>query len=487
MISRAAIDQRVREWGLRHGVVEKDYVLGWLLWGIGRHPALGQTWIFKGGTCLKKCYIETYRFSEDLDFTVVGDGPIDPADVAPLLDEVLVAVSDESGIDFSERKPALRARNQPGSVEGRVYYRGPLATPAVASVKLDLSATELLARESERRPIAHPYEPEETLPEPADVACYVFEEVFAEKLRAMGERSRPRDLYDIVNLYRRNDLRILRDDIHAILVEKCAHKGIEVPTLAIIEASGLVPELESEWANMLGHQLPALPPFDQFWDALAELFGWLAGVPIAAAPAPIAMGADEDPAWAPPATVGVWGTAIPSRRSASPRSTTSASSSGTRARLGSSSRTRCAARETATSCCTRCVTNLASTAPTASIGSSPRVRQTFRSDQATPSSSAQQGRSPRHPRRGAHPCIALGERLYRAHVRHRVPGLRQALRSQDPQPAAQRPQGPVRLPCSGQGRTGYLVDTRSRSAGPCRSSRPGDIGVWMRPRLSVDI
>lgn len=311
MISRAAIDQRVREWGLRHGVVEKDYVLGWLLWGIGRHPALGQTWIFKGGTCLKKCYIETYRFSEDLDFTVVGDGPIDPADVAPLLDEVLVAVSDESGIDFSERKPALRARNQPGSVEGRVYYRGPLATPAVASVKLDLSATELLARESERRPIAHPYEPEETLPEPADVACYVFEEVFAEKLRAMGERSRPRDLYDIVNLYRRNDLRILREDIHAILVEKCAHKGIEVPTLAIIEASGLVPELESEWANMLGHQLPALPPFGQFWDALAELFGWLAGVPIAAAPAPIAMGADEDPAWAPPATVGVWGTAIP--------------------------------------------------------------------------------------------------------------------------------------------------------------------------------
>lgn len=311
MISRAAIDQRVREWGLRHGVVEKDYVLGWLLWGIGRHPVLDQTWIFKGGTCLKKCYIETYRFSEDLDFTVVGDGPIDPADVAPLLDEVLVAVSDESGIDFSERKPALRARNQPGSVEGRVYYRGPLAAPAVASVKLDLSATELLAREPERRPIAHPYEPEETLPEPADVACYVFEEVFAEKLRAMGERSRPRDLYDIVNLYHRNDLRILRDDIHAILVEKCAHKGIEVPTLAIIEASGLVPELESEWANMLGHQLPALPPFGQFWDALAELFGWLAGVPIAAAPAPIAMGADEDPAWTPPATVGVWGTAIP--------------------------------------------------------------------------------------------------------------------------------------------------------------------------------
>jgi predicted nucleotidyltransferase component of viral defense system len=311
MISRAAIDTRVREWGLRHGVVEKDYVLGWLLWGIGSHPVLGQTWIFKGGTCLKKCYIETYRFSEDLDFTVAEGGPIDPHDVAPLIDEVLEAVAEASGIEFSDRRPALKGRNQPGSVEGRVYYRGPLATPSVASVKLDLTATEMLVREPERRPIAHPYSPDEVLPEPADVACYCFEEVFAEKLRAMGQRSRPRDLYDIVNLYRRDDLRVRRDDIHAILVEKCAHKGIGVPTLTSVQASGLVPELESEWENMLGHQLPALPPFEQFWDALGDLFGWLAGDPIAPALAPAATAADEDTRWSPPPTVDVWGVGIP--------------------------------------------------------------------------------------------------------------------------------------------------------------------------------
>jgi len=190
MISRAAVDQRVREWGLRHDVVEKDYVLGWLLWGIGRHPVLGQSWIFKGGTCLKKCYIETYRFSEDLDFTIVDGDPIDPADVVPLLGEVLEAVADASGIDFSDRRPTLKARVQPGSVEGRVYYRGPLLAPSVASVKLDLSATELLAREPERRPIAHPYEPDEVLPNSADVACYVFEEIFAEKLRARPSAER---------------------------------------------------------------------------------------------------------------------------------------------------------------------------------------------------------------------------------------------------------------------------------------------------------
>lgn len=85
MITRADIEERVREWGLAEEVVEKDYVLGWVLWGIGTEPALAESWVFKGGTCLKKCYLETYRFSEDLDFTVLPGGPILPEEVlAPL-------------------------------------------------------------------------------------------------------------------------------------------------------------------------------------------------------------------------------------------------------------------------------------------------------------------------------------------------------------------------------------------------------------------
>ncbi len=60
-----------RELSLDPNIVEKDYVLGWLLAGISSHPDLKSRWIFKGGTCLKKCFFETYRFSEDLDFTLV--------------------------------------------------------------------------------------------------------------------------------------------------------------------------------------------------------------------------------------------------------------------------------------------------------------------------------------------------------------------------------------------------------------------------------
>ena len=74
MISKADLMERVREWGLRVSVVEKGYVIGWVFWGIGSDNRLSEGWAFKGGTCLKKCYIETYRFSENLDFTVLLGG-----------------------------------------------------------------------------------------------------------------------------------------------------------------------------------------------------------------------------------------------------------------------------------------------------------------------------------------------------------------------------------------------------------------------------
>jgi hypothetical protein len=43
VIGRPEVVERVAEWQLAEEVVEKDYVLGWLLWGIGADPALGDS------------------------------------------------------------------------------------------------------------------------------------------------------------------------------------------------------------------------------------------------------------------------------------------------------------------------------------------------------------------------------------------------------------------------------------------------------------
>lgn len=154
MITRADIVERVQEWGLAEQVVEKDYVLGWVLWGIGSDPVLGDSWVFKGGTCLKKCYIETYRFSEDLDFTILPGGPFAPDDLLPHLERVLARVGEESGLDFSLQAPRFRLRPSQTTAEGRIYYRGPRQTREPASVKLDLSAEERVVRPPVLRVIA---------------------------------------------------------------------------------------------------------------------------------------------------------------------------------------------------------------------------------------------------------------------------------------------------------------------------------------------
>ena len=129
MIGKQGILDRAAEWQLRPDVVEKDYVLGWLLWGIGSEPAIREHWVFKGGTCLKKCYIETYRFSEDLDFTVLEDGPLGPDDVLPILRAMLARVNQESGIDFAVEGPRLAYGPDEGPLKDASITSGPERPP----------------------------------------------------------------------------------------------------------------------------------------------------------------------------------------------------------------------------------------------------------------------------------------------------------------------------------------------------------------------
>lgn len=309
MITSHEIKNLVTEWGLRDDVIEKDYIIGWVLWGIGSDPDLSAHWAFKGGTSLKKCYIETWRFSEDLDFTVFPGGPDKPEAIEPIIKRILERVHDESGIDFSVKTPVFKHADKYLYTEGRIYYRGPRNAPSAASIKLDISGSEKIAHPTVLREISHPYS--DTLPKPARVRCYAFEEVFAEKLRAMGERGRPRDLYDIVLLFRLQDFQTEPQLIKNVLTSKCASKGVSIPTLELIQNDRIKGELISEWSNMLGHQLQALPPFEDFWSELPNIFNWLNETckPLVLNEIPIR--AEQMTVWTPPPTIWQWGIGVP--------------------------------------------------------------------------------------------------------------------------------------------------------------------------------
>lgn len=285
MIDRGELLRVASAVGLRPNVVEKDYVLGWVLHAINQDPELGGRWVFKGGTCLKKCYFETYRFSEDLDFTCRDEAQLNAVFLQERFRAIGAWLYDATGIELP---PGLlrfqvwdNARGRRAG-EGRLAYRGPIAPRGgdLPRIKLDLTADEALVLPPDTMPIAHPYS---DAPAGGMTAlCYAYAEVFGEKVRALGERARPRDLYDVVNLFRNGDFAAAAATVRDVLLAKCRFKGIAEPTLDAL--ARFRDELSADWATMLAHQLPSLPPVEAYWAALPEFFAWLGG---AAAPAAI--------------------------------------------------------------------------------------------------------------------------------------------------------------------------------------------------------
>ena len=79
--------------------IEKDYVLSWLLFAISKNEILYNSLIFKGGTVLKKAYFEDYRFSEDLDFTLI-DETVSNEQIFAEFNNLFEFIKEESNIDM---------------------------------------------------------------------------------------------------------------------------------------------------------------------------------------------------------------------------------------------------------------------------------------------------------------------------------------------------------------------------------------------------
>jgi len=314
LISRQEIMDFSREFGLSPNIVEKDYLLGWILAGISNHGEVMSEWVFKGGTCLKKCYFETYRFSEDLDFTIKNPDHCNQEFLTSAFKEVSDWIYERAGIEIPKELIHFEIYVNPRgklSAQGGVSYRGPLQPRGdLPRVKLDLTNDEILVLDPVNREVHHPYSdrPEEGF----HVLSYCFEELFAEKIRALGERLRPRDLYDVIHLYRHDSIRPDRALVMRTLEDKCGFKDIPIPSMAILEEKPERIELQVEWENMLGHQLPVRVPFEQFWTELPKIFEWLYRSVEKVLPPPMPlMGRVIDERWRPPAMPRAWHSTTP--------------------------------------------------------------------------------------------------------------------------------------------------------------------------------
>lgn len=275
MIEKQEVLSWAKQWGLAPQIVEKDYVLSWVLKGISVHTALQDSYVFKGGTCLKKCFFEHYRFSEDLDFTVLDETHMNIQVLLNFFTEIAEWIYEKSGIEIPKTGiyfEEFLTQKRGVAVEGRLSFRGPLKRQGDwARIKFDLTHHERLVFDPVKHPIFHPYSDELK----ATIKSYSLEEIFAEKLRALTERLRPRDLYDVISLFERKGHQAKPDQIAFCLKEKCDFKKIEPPKITEILRRPELQELEKEWSHMLSHQIKALLPYEHYLEKLPEVLDWV--------------------------------------------------------------------------------------------------------------------------------------------------------------------------------------------------------------------
>lgn len=181
MISAAHITQWAKNapWPTRDQV-EQDLVLSRLIVEIANHPLLGDELVFRGGTCLHKLHLSTpRRYSEDLDYVRVTSSGI-----GPVLD-ALRGVGSVLGLESR-----TKVTQHP-----KVQFRSVFGSGAPMRIKIEINTYET----SPARPLVRiPY----VVDSPwwsgqADVQTFTPSELAATKLRALHQRRKGRDLFDL--------------------------------------------------------------------------------------------------------------------------------------------------------------------------------------------------------------------------------------------------------------------------------------------------
>jgi len=256
LIPDAEVRRIARRLDMEPRLIDLDYTLGWALRALGEEPDLRACLLFKGGTCLRKCWIPGYRFSEDLDFTArhwIGWEALEAT-----VRSAFRRATELTGIDFYAREPRFEAVDEEygrESLRAHVYFIGahPRGTPR--AIRLDITRHETIAFEPVLRTVRHEYSDRDVM-EDRDWPCYALEEMLAEKLRAvLGQRryAISRDLYDLHTLSGMDlDLAAVRE----VLPAKFSARGLEARNITVDPMLDRRDDFKTDWGRSL---IPLVP------------------------------------------------------------------------------------------------------------------------------------------------------------------------------------------------------------------------------------
>ncbi len=162
---------------------EKDYFLELLLFSI--YGEFGDILVLKGGTSLYKIY-NLNRFSEDLDFTL-NRRRFDADKFVKKISASIRLLEIESKADIE------RYRNE---INIKLILKGPLydgRKESLCLISLNISLRERVVKEAKKELIIPQYREIPAF----EVFAMDQQEIFAEKIRAILTRTKPRDVYDL--------------------------------------------------------------------------------------------------------------------------------------------------------------------------------------------------------------------------------------------------------------------------------------------------
>ena len=183
MITKTEINEHAKTFRMKPWQIEKEYLQHIILQLIYSHTS---ALLFKGGTAIKKAY-GLKRFSEDLDFTKIGE-----VNFNELFEKVSKELS--SKFNYQNTVKKMKVKEELG-VTFRFDIVGPLSE--ASGTGHCYIYIEISKRETPKTREVVKIDP--TYPDLPDYTVIVMskEEILAEKVRAIITRDRPRDLYDL--------------------------------------------------------------------------------------------------------------------------------------------------------------------------------------------------------------------------------------------------------------------------------------------------
>lgn len=268
MLNYEKIKEISAEKGILDTIVEKDYILDWILWGITQVSYLKNKLVFKGGTALHKMYFTDWRFSEDLDFTTITQVAYDKLQDA--ITELCKKVNEQSDIKLKQKEiNPSGEKDSEWSFEIKIEYVGPRRQTAgnLPIILLHITNDELLMDKPIYKFAITPYE---DLPANYFISTYSIEEILAEKIRTIfHQRCWPKDIYDTWRLLKELRHFIDREIVLDFYYRKSLYRKINPGIPPNIDQMFL--DIKNQWKEGLQRQVGNPPDFGKVYPEVKHL------------------------------------------------------------------------------------------------------------------------------------------------------------------------------------------------------------------------